>query len=140
MPFATTSFSEIDASFSPDGQWIAYASNESGSYEVYAARYPDARSRVQISTGGGNQPVWRGSEIFYVAQGSRIMVVPVRIAAGIVQPGSATQIASAWLRPSRNEEREYDVSQDGQRLLVNALPADHRAMPITVVIDWANDL
>lgn len=48
-------------------------------------------------------------------------------------------IASAWLRPSRNEEREFDVSPDGKRLLVNTLPADRRAMPITVVIDWAND-
>ena len=69
-----------------------------------------------------------------------IMVVPVTNNGRSLQPGAATQIASAWLRPSRNEEREFDVSPDGKRLLVNTLPADHRAMPITVVIDWANDL
>ena len=140
VPFAASTFSEVDASFSPDGQWIAYASNESGRYEVYAARYPGAQSRVQISTGGGIQPVWRGHEIFYVAQGNRIMVTAVTNNGRSLQPGTATQVASAWLRPSRNEEREFDVTPDGKRLLVNTLPADHRAMPITVVIDWASDL
>ncbi|HEV8657859.1 MAG TPA: hypothetical protein VGS96_04450, partial [Thermoanaerobaculia bacterium] len=53
---------EIQAVFSPSGRWVAYASNESGRYEVYVARFPSGSGRVQISPAGGSQPTWRGDE------------------------------------------------------------------------------
>lgn len=55
--------------FSPDGKWVAYASNESGRWEVYATSFPDARFKRQVSTDGGEQPRWRsdGKELFYLS-------------------------------------------------------------------------
>ena len=57
-PFLKTQFVEIGGVFSPDGRWMAYASNESGSLEVYVRRFPDTGVKWIISNGGGQRPVW----------------------------------------------------------------------------------
>jgi serine/threonine protein kinase len=141
-PFATTPFNEVQPVFSPTGRWVAYVSNESGRYQVYAARYPGGGSRVQISPEGGSQPVWRGDEkeLFYVAPGDRVMSVPIDTSSGLLKPGTPTHVFDVSLRPARDEEREYDVSRDGRRFIVNAIPPDKRSIPITVVINWQTDL
>ena len=61
--------------FSPDGKWVAYASNETGKWEIYVASFPDARLKRQISTSGGEQPRWRrdGKELFYISSDEKIM-------------------------------------------------------------------
>ena len=66
-PFVATSASEVDPRMSPDGQLLAYASNESGQYEIYALPLGDLSKRVQVSHGGGTQPVWSpdGRHLFY---------------------------------------------------------------------------
>ena len=138
----TSPFNDIQPVFSPSGRWIAYSTDESGRYEVYAIRYPGGGSRVQISTDGGTQPAWRGDEkeLFYVAPGDRIMAVSIQEASGVLKPGAPTQVAEVPLRPTRNDEREYDVTRDGQRFLVNTLPRERRALPITVVLNWQGEL
>jgi hypothetical protein len=97
---------------------------------------------VQISTDGGTQPAWRGDEkeMFYIAPGDRLMAVPIAESSGVLKPGPATEIAHVQLRPSRNDEREYDVTRDGQRFLINSLPPERRSLPITVVVNWRNAL
>ena len=55
-----TKFDELFPTFSPDGHYIVYSSNESGRSEVYAQEFPDARTKSQISTDGGGQPYWSG--------------------------------------------------------------------------------
>ena len=56
--------------FSPDGKWVAYASNETGKWEIYVTSFPESRGKWQVSTGGGEQPRWRGDgkELFYLHQ------------------------------------------------------------------------
>ena len=70
-PFAVlqSSFDEIEGQFSPEGRWLAYASNESGRYEIYVLTFPEAGGKWQVTTAGGVQPRWRpdGQELFYVA-------------------------------------------------------------------------
>ena len=65
----TTSFDEVQGQFSPDGRWVAYASNESGLYEIYIRPFHGPGGKKQVSTGGGIYPRWRhdGHELFYVA-------------------------------------------------------------------------
>jgi len=140
-PFAATQFSEIQPIFAPSGRWIAWASNETGKYEVYASRYPGNTSRVQISTEGGTQPTWRGDEkeMFYVAAGDRIMSVPIEIANGVLKPGTPRTVVEVALRPSRNDQKEYDVTRDGRRFIVNSIPPDKRSLPITVVFNWLTE-
>ena len=62
-----TKFNELRGRFSPDGRWIAYVSNESGTFEVYVRSFPGDERKVQISKRGGTQPQWRrdGRELYY---------------------------------------------------------------------------
>jgi serine/threonine protein kinase len=68
------------AQFSHDGRWVAYASNDSGRYEVYVRSFPAGNGQWQVSTNGGVQPRWRrdGKELFYLALDRKLMAVPVR--------------------------------------------------------------
>jgi Tol biopolymer transport system component len=78
VPVATTSFDEVQGQFSPDGRWVAYASNESGPYEIYIRPFPSSGGKWQVSTGGGVAPRLRhdGHELFYVAPDNRMMAAP----------------------------------------------------------------
>jgi serine/threonine-protein kinase len=69
--FLNTQFSQIAAAFSPDGGWLAYTSNESGTYDVYVRPFPGPGGKWLVSTGGGSSPVWsrNGRELFYWSRG-----------------------------------------------------------------------
>ena len=71
-----TQFNERSPSFSPDGRWLAYASDESGAYQVYVRAFPDKGGKWQISNGGGVYPVFsrNGRELFFRTEDNRIMV------------------------------------------------------------------
>jgi len=75
-PFLCTPFSERYSAFSPDGRWLAYSANDSGSFEVYVRPFPGPGGKWLISTGGGTMPVWSriGWELFYRTEDGRIMV------------------------------------------------------------------
>jgi len=67
----------VDATFSPDGKWMAYSSNESGTDDVFVRPFPNAGVKWRISNGGGKYPMWshNGRELFYVSEtDDRIMV------------------------------------------------------------------
>jgi Tol biopolymer transport system component len=82
---ARTPADERDGQFSPDGKWVAYQSNESGSFEIYVQPFPGPGAKYQISRGGGSQVRWNpnGKELFYVAPDARLMSVPKRLDSGI---------------------------------------------------------
>jgi hypothetical protein len=117
-PLIKTAFSEANAALSPDGRWIAYASNESGSSQVYVRPFPvvDA-GRWQVSSGAGNDPRWSrdGKELFFVS-GSAGMAQFWRVA---VRAGTTfdfdppTQVARFTNDPSN----AYDVGVDGRFLV-----------------------
>jgi Tol biopolymer transport system component len=83
-PFLRTRFSEGAPVFSPDGRWLAYISNESGVIQVYAARFPDGRGKVQVSTDGGTLPQWsaNGRELFYVKRDAMMSVAVAKVEIG----------------------------------------------------------
>ena len=75
-PFLETHFDERYPAFSPDGHWLAYASNESGTYQAYVRAFPDKGGKWQVSNVDGSYPVWspNGRELFFAAADSHIMV------------------------------------------------------------------
>ncbi len=84
LPVAQTGFREQGGQFSPDGNWVAYESNESGRAEIYVQPFPGPGTKSLVSTTGGTQVRWGadGKELFYVGSDSRLMVVSVRIPSG----------------------------------------------------------
>ena len=126
-------YDERDGRFSPDGHLIAYTSDESGMPEVYVAPFPGPGGKRQISKDGGSSPLWRadGSEIFYLDRDERLMVASVNqrdgLTVGEVRPLFAIQRGG--------QRRVYDVSPDGQRILVNAAD-EQTSSPFTVVVNW----
>ena len=130
------------ARFSPDGKWIAYASNESGRGEVYVTSFPGAQGKWQISNAGGEQPKWRsdGKELFYLAPDGKMMAVPITEGANF---DAGTPVALFQANPRQmiatSERFVYDVSKDGQRFLINT-ELKSGLTPMSVVVDWTASL
>jgi eukaryotic-like serine/threonine-protein kinase len=73
--------SVLDARFSPDGRWIAYESDQSGSNEIYLGRYPQSGAAIRVSSAGGGTPRWRadGRELYFIARDGRIMAASIQL-------------------------------------------------------------
>jgi dipeptidyl aminopeptidase/acylaminoacyl peptidase len=144
FPYLTTPFDESEASLSPNGRWLAYTSNESGSYQVIVRSFPDpSRDTRQISTQGGAHPRWRGDgrEIYYLDPNRRIVAVAIRAEQNL-DVGRSTPLFDTPLSfPTQpaGPAYSYDVTADGQQFLISA-PPDSTSGPIMVVLNWAAGL
>jgi Tol biopolymer transport system component len=135
VPFLQSEFDEVLGAFSPDGQWVAYASNESGRFEIYVQPFPGPGGKWQVSTSGGSSPVWRrdGKELFYLGLDHKLMSVAVKT--GQVFETEAPKPLFD-MRVRSDPDRLFDVSSDGQRFVVVAPVGDETAPPITLVQNW----
>jgi len=128
--------------FSPDGKWVAYASNKSGKWEIYVTSFLDAHGKWQVSNGGGDQPRWRGDgkELFYLAADGKIVALPVKEGANF-NSGAPVALFQANARQpvATSEQVAYDVTQDGQRFLINTYVKNGEIRPMTVVLNWDAD-
>jgi serine/threonine-protein kinase len=127
--------------FSPDGHWMAYASNESGQFQVYVRPFPAPDRKIQVSTDGGSYPLWNrnGKELFY-RNGNKMLAVDIATASMNVDPVLST--------PKLLFEQRYaffsatvpshDVSADGQRFVM--VKSDASANRLNVVINWFEEL
>ncbi len=138
FPFLQTEASEGGAQLSLDGRWLAYASDESGRFEVYVQRYPDHGGKQQISVNGGIGPHWRrdGKELFYYATDGKLMAVPVGNGESF-GPGGAAPLFEFRSGSNSAIIAPYTVTGDGQRFLVNAIVDAEPRAPLTVVVNWA---
>ncbi len=116
-PFLTTPAVETYPSFSPDGQWMAYVSLQSGAYEVYVKPFGRSGAEVQVSKGGGRLPIWlkRKREIVYETSDQKLMSVDWRVRNGAFEVGpprswSATRLGDTGVLPN------YDVAANGAML------------------------
>ena len=145
MPYIKTEFDEGGGRFSPDGNLVAYSSNQSGGvHEVYVQPFPDpSKGKWQISRGGGAHPRWRrdGKELFYISADSKMMAVDVSLSPAFKPgvPHALFQTAILGAAQVVNETR-YDVTADGQKFLINTLAnSDASGAPspsISVVLNW----
>jgi len=129
--------------FSPDGKWVAYASNETGKWEIYVTSFPDARGKWQVSTGGGEQPRWRsdGKELFYLSSDYKMMAAPVTMGANFDAGVPAALFQATPRQPvSTNDQFAYDVSRDGQRFLILTQVKQPDTQPMSIVLNWAAKL
>jgi serine/threonine-protein kinase len=117
--FLRSSSNDTLPAFSPDGRWLAYASNESGSRELYVRPFPGPGGKSQISTGGGSHPIWSrdGRKLFFLAPDWRIMVVEYTAGSDAFSPGKPRMWSQTSL-PSLGGNYPYDLAPDGKRFAV----------------------
>jgi eukaryotic-like serine/threonine-protein kinase len=143
--FVQTPSSDVMPAISPGGDLLAYASNESGKFEIYLRAFPDGGRRVQVSSEGGIHPVWarNGKELFYRVPlgGSKW-----RMMAAKVTPGKPIRISRGGALfedayGASGETASYDVLPDGQHFVM--IEVDREASRIThfnVILNWFEEL
>jgi len=137
-PLVQTRYSEGNPSFSPDGRWIAYTSNESD--QVYVSPYPNVRDgRTQVSIDGGYTPMWStdGDAIYY-RHGSEMMMVPVATEPTF-EPGRPQVLFDAPYAYAEDGSRQYDLSPDGNHfLMIKEIP--NETVKLVYVENWTSRL
>jgi dipeptidyl aminopeptidase/acylaminoacyl peptidase len=136
-------FDEQNPQLSPNGQWLAYSSDETGNYEIYVQSFSaDGKlgaDKKPVSTAGGKLPVWRrdGSELFFIAADGQMMASSVKTGGTEFQFAAPKPLFKTRTMGLEGAIfREFDVSPDGQRFLIGSLIGDPKAAPPTVIMNW----
>jgi Tol biopolymer transport system component len=143
MQYVESPFEKVHARISPDGHWLAYATNDSGMYQIVVQSFPDPNSgKWQITSQGGVEPKWRrdGRELYYLALDGKLMAVPVKTDRTF-EAGTPSLLFETPLTVNRgraDRDRRYDVAPDGRFLFV--LPVQSAPSPTTVVVNWTSGL
>jgi serine/threonine-protein kinase len=136
-PFLKTSFEVGGPVISPDGQWLAYESNQNNRYEIYLQAFPGTGSRYPVSTDGGHFPVWarNGRELFY-RNVDKMMAVSIDTKNGALQVGKPTALFHGAFAEPNAGAAWYDVSTDGQRFLMLKVDDAQMTESLVVIQDW----
>jgi Tol biopolymer transport system component len=126
-----------EAQFSPDGHWLAFSGTGSSMYldsDVFVAHFPGPGGRIQISNEGGAQARWRpdGKELFYISGDKKLMSVSIDTSHGTLVAGVPRMLFQTRIIAPRIVLFQYAVAPDGQRFLINSLPAVG-ATPLTIL-------
>jgi WD40 repeat protein len=132
-PVIATAADEWEGTFSPDGRWIAFQSNESGNFEIYIEAYPQAGRKWLISSQGGVNPHWRrdGKELFY-RSGRKVMAVQIQLGPELI-------IGKPRMLFEGDFDPRYDVTPDGQRFVMVRAEKPTPATQINVVLGAFDD-
>ena len=122
---------------SPDGHWLAYESNESGTVQLYIVPFPGGQGKWQVTSNGSSGPAWTrdGKELFYMDPGFNLYVLSVKEVDGIPQLGSAQQIPITTSAPTVF----YDIAPDGKKILIDNV-AQQVSPSVTVVTNFTSAL
>jgi Tol biopolymer transport system component len=140
-PFLQTQFNERCSRLSPDGKWLAYVSNETGRAEIYVQSFPEAGSKLQVSTSGADQPIWSrdGRKLFFRGEG--------KIQEITFQPGSPPSVSGLrslfddhFENPQAGTHTGYDVFPDGRFLMIQSENKPDTSVELIVVVNWMEEL
>jgi DNA-binding winged helix-turn-helix (wHTH) protein/Tol biopolymer transport system component len=140
-PLLNSTFNEAQARISPDGRWLAYVTDSTGTQEVYVRRYPELDAPRQVSAGGGGQPQWRPDqrELFYLSPDRSLMAVTVTDR-NMSSFGGPRRLFRTSIAEGPSAARDsYAAMPDGRSFLIDAR-RDSSTEPITVMLDWAAGL
>jgi eukaryotic-like serine/threonine-protein kinase len=142
QPLVQTKANEGGARFSPDGHWVAFQSNESGTQQIYIVPFPSASQKVPISVDGGANPRWRqdGRELYFTRQqDASLMVVDIKVTGTTLDPGTPKRM---FTYPTGNPGA-YATTPNADRFLWAAVPgalSQTGDTPLTVVLNWTAGL
>jgi Tol biopolymer transport system component len=145
-PLLQEKYLQKDPMISPDGRWIAYASNESGKYEVYVRPFPEVnKGKWQVSTSGGNTPLWSpDSRELYYHIGDAAMAVPVETESAF-KPGTPTVLfrnitSLSSTGVDMTNDTYWDISPDGKHFLMVKEAVAEAPRKINIVVNWFEEL
>lgn len=136
-PLLSSEFNEWIGTFSPDGQWFAYQSNETGKYEIYVRPTDGSPSKYQVSTSGGTGPRWLrdGKEIAFNLNDQQVFSVPVAISGTQIVVGQAR----LWFKlDSGFQTAVLDISRDGKNVLIQRSLNTQSLRSASLIIHWRN--
>ncbi len=144
VAYAAAPGNQVYAQFSPDGRWVAFASDEQGQFEVFVATVPESGALWQISSGGGTMPRWRrdGRELYFRANSGALMAVELGSGPGtaaIEQRAAPQPLFQGIPSPGNSPIFTYAPTEDGQRFLV-ATARKGAHLPITLLVNWPTAL
>lgn len=129
----STRFHEYLASFSPDGKWMCYQSDASGRYEVYVRRFARESEKWQVSTSGGQFPIWmRDGEVAFMSNG-KVLVSRVTFSSGVP---NFTVPAELFPLSGQTDLSPFDATSDGKRFIGASTKAVVGANSLTVIANW----
>ena len=137
--YLQTKYSE-NGTFSPDGRWVAYNSDESGRSEIYVQGYPERRGKWPVSAEGGRTPAWRadGKELYWLRLGDNtLMAASVELQAAGVRIGRTEAL---FRLPTEAPFTSFQPGRDGRRFLVYEPEGAPQGRPMVVVENWATRL
>jgi len=136
---SNTAFEERQGRFSPDGHWVAYETDESGTgFEIVVQAFPVRSGKWQVSAGGGFQPRWRADvkELYFIAPDGRLMAVPVGQRGSEFEAGKPVPLFETHMGMGTATFRaQYTVWRDG-RFLISQVVEESSAVPITLILNW----
>jgi serine/threonine-protein kinase len=130
--FVVSPFEDTAPAFSPDSQWLAYQSNESGGDEIYARRIKGDSPRIQISPAGGASPRWAPNGDLFYWFGGKMFVIAAHSKGEALEVGEPTELFTVGPMPN------YDVAADGQQLLMLQPGGGTPPKDLVVVEQWAS--
>jgi serine/threonine protein kinase/Tol biopolymer transport system component len=129
-----------NAHISPDGKWMAFQIDSSGTTEVYLQPFAGGGARVQVSSGGGAESLWsKDGKTLYFLAGTTLMAVEVSTSPSLVV-GKPRTIATREFVTSPNSVTAYAIGKDGRFLRVQSVGADPAARSIQLVLNWDEEL
>jgi hypothetical protein len=133
--YLQTKYLEYGATFSPDGRWVAYESDESGRNEIYVQGFPERRGKWLVSAEGGRTPEWRadGKELYWVGPDRTLMAASVELQAARMRPG---QPEALFRLPAVDLYATFQPGRDGRRFLVQEPESAPKDRPMVVVENW----
>ena len=144
------SYAERQPQISPDGQWMAYSSNESGAYEIYVRPFPNVdEGRWQVSVSGGTSPLWspNGNELYY-RNGQSVMAVSVEMEPNLNFGTPKELFSGTYVLPldaDLSQQTMWDIHPDGERfLMIKAFAIEStegmQRPKINIVLNWFEEL
>ena len=142
--FLGTPFAEVYPAFSPDGRWLAYQSDESGTKEIYVRPFPGPGGRWQVSSGGGTAPCWSkdGRELMYQASDRRVMAVSFT-AKGDTFTAAKPRVWSEIRLMAGVGVQEFDIAPDGKHIVAILPDGDDKQKPanhLTILLNFGDEL
>lgn len=136
--YLAASFNQTHGAFSPDSRHVAYASDESGQFEIYVDSFPEPGARTRVTTAGGTEPRWRrdGAELYF-RRGSEVHAVRLtrgRPVLGVAPPPSVQSVERLF--DAGAPIRAFDAAPDGTRFLLNLPAASTAPRSATMVVNW----